>query len=1164
MLKLKNFLIISLVALSSACGYFSDDPVQDSDLYNSDDSLSKSCTLSPDQLSQIFDQDIEEQIKCLRENIIQFSRYVRSNNSGSISKDELQLFVRKFFAQSSDSIIKGLHVVFEINMILLRDHATSISNNNIDPLYRLLLSVNKQGLEIANSLRLMTSDVGHLHFFTEREKLRQNLEIFGTQMKQVVSQRQGMPQRLNIKDFILDLNTRFELNKDFLNEDLIDSLIFLKQLFIGGEREIITSDEILVLIDVMPELVMEAFDLIFSNSKVFPNENDLFRFYQQKIVAIKALLHPINEDEVLFDEDDIYRIYEALVNAEDREDLDLNDYRLIIQGVKQDLIGGHPKDYTFNDLKKALLLVNLGLEAFIFKNETDLIVKDIDVSNSDDLNLRRADFLAQTQKFKDQFYLRVNEIPHLPAQAYILNFFKTLNTQIDSLDYDTELVEAVFAIKTLSVGGDKAVITKEELFQVIEKLHVYSELYFDLRYTLNSLDPETDQRSEFYHAKINQVESLFIGLDANIEVLTQNDVFALINAIEEDELKQEEFKKIYNSFKSNVLRSSQGSVTFIELKKAMQYGKLLTYASSFIKFHQKVFSDIKDISDAEYELLKTRYISEFSQLTQRISQSVKDHQLIENDIFYFTFLSELVNSLDVVDFDLGLLKDLLPIKKLLVGGSAERINQVEFLELLQKSPDFIAPVLDLTRSGLKGFDKLDMIEVVAIVKRNLFAHPRETFIVSVDQILSLAGRFIEDMPIIEFKPTIEVLKKKILGGEADAMTSKDFKNLFELAHEFTELSYFTEETYRAMKDSFENSQIALTVIPKLNLPQYANLRSTHINKYYLHFKDIALKHRYFTNRETKLQFWGHEIYRTEYGFQEISSLKWLIEFLIKGWGSPDARAYKGYVLSIEQMEQALLDFKPILVEFGLWTQHFDTFARNALLLADLFQNSSNGDVRVGLDELSEFATLILSAINMSNMFLEKLTKYCTPMSGTTVADYSFETDCYRRHFYPVILNELGLKRNLPMLDRFYRESIKAGSQAPTEYLINVEGFARSFPDDVEMVRREFTLVIGAIMNIETTFIRFDLNRNNKLDPHEVDKAFLVYENAIMSIADLSEDKRKYAKSIFLYMLKYMKLPTQWQLISFHYNPFMSKKIDAYRLNVGVLLYYLVNTEEEEH
>lgn len=1163
MLKLNRFLIIALLALTSACGYFSDDPVKNSDLFDSRDSLNNRCTLSPDQLSRIFDQDIEEQINCLREQFVQFSRYVRTNNSDTISKDELQLFVRKFFAQSSDSIIQGLHVIFELNMILLRDHASQISRDNIDPLYRLLLSVNKQGMEIANSLRLMTSDEGHLHFFTEREKLRANLVIFADQMRQVISQRDGIPQRLNIKDFILNLNTRFDFNKNIFDEELVDSLIFLKRLFIGGDREIITSDEVYALLDLTPNLVMEAFDLVFSNSKVFPNENDLFRFYQQKVVTIKGLLHPIDENEVLFDEDDLYRIYEALTNNQNREDLDLNDYRLILKSVKKDLIGGHETDYTFDELKRALLLVNLGLEGLIFVNETDSIVKDIDLNDPVDVNNKRIAFIAQSQKFKDEIYLRINEIPHLPTQIKILDFFKTLNEQIDSLDYDTDVIESVFAIKTLSVGGQKDVLTKEELFKVIENLLVYSELYFDLRYTVDSLDPETDQRTEFFLAKINQVEGLFVALDNDLTVLTQSDVFALIKVLEADEAKQKELQKIYQSFKINVLRSSQSTVSFAELKKTMQYAKLLTYGSSFIKFHQQMMKDIDVVNDTQYEDLKARYIAEFSLLTRRVRQTIKDNNLIEKDIYYYHFLSDLTNALDIVELDLELLNDLLPIKKLMAGGELERFTQDELLELLRKAPDFVAPMLDMTRSGIKSFNKLDMIEVVATIKRNLFVFPTETFIVSIEQILSLGARFVDDLPLNEFASTVKTTKQRILGGDDHSMTSKDFTSLLNMLHEFTELNYYTQVTYQAMQDSLENSRIALRNIPRLNLPEYANLRPNYLSKYYAHFKDIALKHRYFTNEETKLQFWGHEIFRTEFGFLEISNLKWVIEYLIKGWGTPTPGAYKGYVLDIDQMEAALLDFKPVLVEFGLWTEHFDTFARNALLLADLFQNSSNGDVRVGLDELSEFATLILSAINMSDMFLEKLTKYCTPMNGSSVDDWSFETDCYRRHFFKVILDELDLKKNLPMLNRFYRESLASGNNAPLEYLINVEGFARSFPDDVEMVRREFTLVIGALINIETTFIRFDLNRNNRLDPHEVDQAFLVYENAIMSVADLTEDRRKYAKSIFIYMLKYMKLPSSWELITFHYNPFIDKKIDAYRLNVGVLLFYLVNTETQE-
>lgn len=97
-----------------------------------------------------------------------------------------------------------------------------------------------------------------------------------------------------------------------------------------------------------------------------------------------------------------------------------------------------------------------------------------------------------------------------------------------------------------------------------------------------------------------------------------------------------------------------------------------------------------------------------------------------------------------------------------------------------------------------------------------------------------------------------------------------------------------------------------------------------------------------------------------------------------------------------------------------------------------------------------------------------------------------------------------------------------------------------------------------MINIESTFIRFDADNDNLLDTVELEKAFEVYRDAVIKVAKLSEGKEKYAKSIFFYMVKYKKIPSTFQLLNFHYGPWSNHEVKAKRENIGALLYYLVN------
>jgi hypothetical protein len=48
------------------------------------------------------------------------------------------------------------------------------------------------------------------------------------------------------------------------------------------------------------------------------------------------------------------------------------------------------------------------------------------------------------------------------------------------------------------------------------------------------------------------------------------------------------------------------------------------------------------------------------------------------------------------------------------------------------------------------------------------------------------------------------------------------------------------------------------------------------------------------------------------------------------------------------------------------------------------------------------------------------------------------------------------------------------------------------------------------------------------------------------------------------MIKNMKIPGQVQVLNFHYNPLIRKKISSKRLNIGALLYNMVIGTAEEN
>jgi hypothetical protein len=89
-----NCLVLVLAVSLASCGYVSDKPPVNSGVYRTDEL--QTCHIDVTKLGEIFKADQKEQIRCLQENFIQFTKYVRSKNPGSVTEGELNAFIRKF------------------------------------------------------------------------------------------------------------------------------------------------------------------------------------------------------------------------------------------------------------------------------------------------------------------------------------------------------------------------------------------------------------------------------------------------------------------------------------------------------------------------------------------------------------------------------------------------------------------------------------------------------------------------------------------------------------------------------------------------------------------------------------------------------------------------------------------------------------------------------------------------------------------------------------------------------------------------------------------------------------------------------------------------------------------------------------------------------------
>lgn len=724
-------LAIVFALFLTGCGYISDKPVENIDVYRSEEL--QTCKIDVSKLGEIFISDQKEQIRCLQENFVQFTKYVRSQKQGAVSEGEMGIFVKRFFAGQSEAIIKGLSLIFQLNMILLKDEADRISHTKISPLFELLVQVNQEAIIITDIMRKLDEAKNQPHFWELREKFIASITRFSKSAVGVIENSPGLEQKLNLKAFILDASKK--IGDEELDEETLDSFIFLKRILIAGDKEIITSEELKNTIKKIPDIVSVVFDIYYVKSENFSKSTDELKFY---LTAIR---------------------------------------------------------------------------------------------------------------------------------------------------------------------------------------------------------------------------------------------------------------KIYT----------------------------------------------------------------------------------------------------VIDF-----------------------NQ----------PNFV--------------------------------------LLTTEQVVKIAEKFKAEIDLRKFKESLEALKARFIGGKKDIVTLIDLKVILDIILDGAERLYFNNLTYDSYRPTLEMKK-PLTELKPLILDGYDIFSTKRLAELHESFEDMALNFRYFRNKESGASIYNSTIIRNKHGFIEALTAKWLSIKVLKAYGHKDQ--WGTPQLSPEELATLLLDAKSLLEEFKLWSPNFSTFARNTLLLADLFQQQSNGNLSIGTNEATEYIGMILSAVEVSGRINDEMTGLCNP--GPNNEAPAFGLDCYNKYYFDIVLNKLKYSKSFPRLAAYVSSS---PADEVMGYLRGVQGFARDVDTPgVPVNRRDSTLLLGAMINIESTFIRFDTNVDNIIDYAELEEAFKVYQPSIFALAGLKKEQEKYAFPVFLYMASKMEIPkTGGWVNDIKFGTFSScvttkfcretfmDPILAKRLNIGKLLYYLVN------
>lgn len=382
-----RILTFALITSLLSCGLVTDEKevIEFVDVGN----LETGCKLSGDQFDDILNKDISDSIKCLEDSLQQFADFVRRENPDYIKRAELERFVNRFFPNEAVHINRVLKPGFKIVSLLLKDPEDNIAVANIKLVGNLIRIINQQGRELGDLLKVVIEKAPTDRDETDEERelrLKGNAERYWQNKAQMLRTTRSMVDRfleivtsrpnnngvLDVPAFLEELKLALELSDADFDVETIKSFLFAKKLLIGGDSYLLKIDEVEPLFSKVPNLLEVAMDALFlkerpkSSGDELTVDIDKSRFLMELVARGRALFFKYtNQNDVVLTFDNMLIVLEKIM-----EDVDWDKTTDSLLNFKNKIIGGDPREYTFNDFNTLMGLIREASELSFFNNVT--------------------------------------------------------------------------------------------------------------------------------------------------------------------------------------------------------------------------------------------------------------------------------------------------------------------------------------------------------------------------------------------------------------------------------------------------------------------------------------------------------------------------------------------------------------------------------------------------------------------------------------------------------------------------------------------------------------------------------------------------------------------------------------------------------------------------
>lgn len=345
--SLKTLIVLLVLSLAvSGCGDLLGSKVVKRELDTST-ITNLTCELDVNKFSEIMNEVIESQIRCLGESLNVFIRIVKSGKPGYLSLVQLE----KYLATKPEikpEVVRALKSVFDLGHLITGEEPGYISKATVDKVIEFAVTFNREAAKNFQPIFRDTRPVSYIRHLSNRAQISEASKAILNKLGPIFNRDRGNQiHKINIISLLESFST--ETNREHI--DKAKKILFLKKVLFGGENEVLTHQELDRLIQHFNILIQIGLDIVRYKHILLEQKSilDLLKF------DVDALYKVITYD-VLDNRDGelLFTINEAIEAAKlffDEDDFDIEKFRNLIGEGKKIVMKGNATEVRGIELK---------------------------------------------------------------------------------------------------------------------------------------------------------------------------------------------------------------------------------------------------------------------------------------------------------------------------------------------------------------------------------------------------------------------------------------------------------------------------------------------------------------------------------------------------------------------------------------------------------------------------------------------------------------------------------------------------------------------------------------------------------------------------------------------------------------------------------------------